>query len=327
MSCGIENGIKAMKPLVQAGVSPSQSFSGLTVKALRCEKCGYIRFPSPSPEVLDDYYRNVYGPLAKAWYNVETDFGTWKRTRRADRVVQIATAFGHGKTASFHEVGCAHGGTVFELQQRGYQASGTDLNAAAIEEGRQLGVVDTKALHDIDYLKSRDTKPDVIYGFHVLEHMPDPVTYLRDVSQFLADGGIIAMFVPNALALHPLVNGYSSYNWFSFPGHLHYLSAGSAQCLANAADLVLIEVSSHVVPGVTPPTTPRGLAPTKQSAVADYICDKAIEAAFLGEELQFVLCSRATADAFAAKRAHAEQQSADLAVMESRIRDLGEKAT
>lgn len=325
MVCAVANGIKGLRPLKQGNVC-AQPFEGLTVAAVRCADCGYIRFPSPSTEVLGKFYRETYGKHAASWYTADNDFSSWKRVPRADRIISISSKFGQNIRSSYHEVGCSFGGTVFELQQRGYDASGTDLNIDAIAEGKVRGALNTAAMPDPEYLKSRPVRPSVVYGFHVLEHMQDPVAYLQEISSDLADGAIIIMMVPNAMALYALVYGYLRYNWFSFPGHLHYYSAQSALCLAKAAGLELLSVSSHAVPGVSPSVPTAALGPSLETPMAQYLHKHVLEAGFLAEELQMVFAMPATARHFESEVRNAKLLCEKNAEIEREIRAKGETA-
>ena len=66
---------------------------------------------------------------------------------RADSVLAIASRFGFDNSAVYNEMGCAFSGSIHEIAQRWYAATGTDLNAGAIDAGRASGNGNIFTLH------------------------------------------------------------------------------------------------------------------------------------------------------------------------------------
>lgn len=324
MSCGMTD-LGGLEPHVQAGNAVAREFNGEFVQSLKCKKCGYVRFPTPASEVLDQYYQTTYPKHAASWYNIEADFAEWKRVPRADRIVELAERFDF-HPGVFHEVGCAFGGTVFELAVRGYVATGSDLNKAAIEQGRERGSEifssDQQRILELTY------SPTVLYGFHQLEHVPEPVEYIKGLTEILdTQDAIMAFFVPNVLAAFPLVHGYSRYSWYAYPDHLHLFSPRSLLCLAEAANLTLIHVSSTPY-SVHPEATSRILQPVAGSEVARELCDYAIGEAMIFPELEFVLArpDSAVASRFAAYAQATKQRCLRAETFEKSITTLIKRA-
>lgn len=295
--CGLITDTALLAPLFQGGGEALVPYKGSTLAGRRCDECGYVRFPAPSEQELSNYYEREWIPRSSRWFNVESDFADWKRIPLADRVLELASPFGHGLNSVFHEVGCAFGGTVFELQTRGYSASGTDKFAALVAEGQRNGVHDTSTLSPQDFFTERERKADVIYGFQMLQRERNPIAILSSLTSCLTDSGILILVVPNAMAVFPLVYGYSRYEWYSFPAHLHHFTAKSIQCLARAADLEVLSVGSRRY-AVAPEFTAAAISAREDSDVAKELRDYALETALLGEELEFVLAPRASAARF-----------------------------
>jgi|SRR5579885_579542 len=291
MPCAIATP-NADEPHVQAGIPVCRDFKGETIQSRKCAACGYVRFPTPAARVLDEYYRTTYPETSAAWYNADADFAEWKRQTRAARVLETARAFGLERGV-FHEVGCAFGGTVFELQSRGLKATGTDLNAAAVAAGRKRGA-DIHAVSDAEFLARQKQKPNVVFGFHMLEHVPSLVAYLAALRDHLARDAIAFFVVPNAMAAFPLVYHYVRYVWYGYPEHLHLLSPASAECLAEASGFELLRIGSLPY-GIEPAATDRIALPLPGSPVAAALRDHALREALLCEELEFVLAPKGSA--------------------------------
>lgn len=56
-----------------------------------------------------------------------------------------------------------------------------------------------KCFHSLEHAKKElKEMMDVISLFHVLEHLEDPITYLRGLEELLTDDGVMVIEVPNA---------------------------------------------------------------------------------------------------------------------------------
>jgi 2-polyprenyl-3-methyl-5-hydroxy-6-metoxy-1,4-benzoquinol methylase len=250
MAEGDDNAIATMKcamrdpqmrvPAVQGGIPITFPYKGTPQPAYRCMSCGYMFFDPPSQAELDTFYQHDYPNASRNWYNYQSDTAEWKVQARADLVQTVLDNLGITQAAVLHEFGCAFGGTVAELSQRGYRISGSELNQGAVAEARSNG---NKLIFDesVDKVIAQEHGTvDVIYSFHVIEHFSDPLDFLRSLTSLLSENGVIVLFTPNAFALDPLTTNYLSYPWLSFPSHLHLWTGGSLQCVAQMTGLEVV---------------------------------------------------------------------------------------
>jgi SAM-dependent methyltransferase len=95
----------------------------------------------------------------------------------------------------FLDVGCGSGEVLAVAQRRGWEVAGAEpvQQSAEIAQGRDLDVR-AALIQDTD-LPERTF--DVVAAFHVLEHIPDGVDFLRLVSRWAKPGGLVAVEVPN----------------------------------------------------------------------------------------------------------------------------------
>jgi SAM-dependent methyltransferase len=105
---------------------------------------------------------------------------------KADHVVELA---GRASLAagSVVEIGCGDGALLAELSSRGFGGSlaGFDISTAAIElaRGRAVPRVSSLAVFDGVRLPVGDKSFDLGVLSHVLEHVDEPSTLLRDVAR------------------------------------------------------------------------------------------------------------------------------------------------
>lgn len=289
--CSMQNP-SAFDSLYQSDVLQGNFFEGVFTAAKQCLGCGRVFFDPPTEEVLSRHYNSDYVAAGAAtWYNVDADYATEKVTGRAARIVSIAGRFGFTRTHVFHEVGCAFGGTVAELNRQKFSTTGTDLSETAIADGRSRGNTKIFAEPDSVFLTRRAISPNVVYGYHVLEHMPDPIGYLRSLASVLAPDSIVILFVPNSMTLVPLSYGFNTYSWFYYPDHLNMYSPGSLKCLADMSGYELLDLWTSSS-DLDPDRTARVIAGPEDTPVIRLLRDRMMDAALLHEELAFVLTPR-----------------------------------
>lgn len=272
-------------PSYQATYPLGREYKGVFHQSKRCPCCAYIRFDDPPADVLDEFYNVEYPEVSKSWYNVAGDYDPVKTQSRSSRVVDIMNAFNIPTNGNVHEFGCAFGGTVQALKNQGYNASGTELNRTAVEQGRARGNLDIHAQPAQEFLAQQKGQCDVVYSYHALEHFTDPITFLRELRNVISPDGLVISFLPNSAALFPLVYGHSHYVWYGYPEHVHLFSPGSAHALADTAGYELMFLTT--APIDIGQNGPVSRAIHRDSASANYLRNEPMNR--YGEELVVVM--------------------------------------
>lgn len=116
------------------------------------------------------------------------------------------------------EVGCAYGFFLDEAASHFAHRTGTDYSPAALEKAR--GRADRLILGGTGELPE-DELFDCIAVVHVIEHIYDPVSFLRTLSRHLRPGGWLVVATPDMGSFwRPLMR----YNWpfFKIPEHVTF---------------------------------------------------------------------------------------------------------
>jgi O-antigen chain-terminating methyltransferase len=97
------------------------------------------------------------------------------------------------------DLGCGRGEMVQFLQKKGFDATGVDLNALAVEEAaaQNLDAVQADAL---EYLQGMEgDSVSLVSALHLVEHLPhaDLLELLQQILRVLAPGGMILLETPN----------------------------------------------------------------------------------------------------------------------------------
>ncbi len=203
---------------------------------VRCSSCSLV-FVSPrlSAQALQRLYDapsyfegGVYGAQA-AWSPAMVLQRVWM----AGRLAAISRL--RPPPARLLEVGSGYGLFLERARDAGYDVRGVELSAtAAHHAGTRLGL-------DVfcgQLGQAPAGQADVICFWDTLEHVPDPVAFLREVRSRLAPGGLFALSVPNvASAPAKVLRG----RWWTLKPeqHIWHLSPETLRLLASAAGLVI----------------------------------------------------------------------------------------
>ena len=100
------------------------------------------------------------------------------------------------------DVGCGDGAFLDEARAAGLQTHGIELNKDAREKAANKGheVMDS-LLQDLD----GSLQYDLVVAFQVVEHVADPIQFLRLMARVVRPGGYLAVAVPNHGGLFRLV--------------------------------------------------------------------------------------------------------------------------
>jgi len=93
------------------------------------------------------------------------------------------------------DIGFGNGGFLKIASEMGWNAEGIDFDAKAVEVARARGLNVSRA--SAAELSSRNEPYDVITLSHVIEHVYDPISLLRDLYRLLKPGGCLWLDTPN----------------------------------------------------------------------------------------------------------------------------------
>ncbi len=177
-----------------------------------CESCGSGRtVPIPDLEELNAFYAKEYK------YDAHLLIAEEKRWR-ARHILDTALPAGAKRVL---DVGCMYGYLLEEAKARGVKdAMGVELSAgpakAAVANGLDVFCGSIEA-----FAEKKPGEFDLIVAQHVLEHVPDPVSFLQCARELLAPGGKVCIAVPNYDARARKVFR-EAWGWYQVPVHLHH---------------------------------------------------------------------------------------------------------
>lgn len=218
--------------LVYRGAIRAGSFGRVTADAYsvyRCADCS-VEFLHPAPEV--EYESEIY----RSTYNDAVDVGSYfraqdglaisyfsllsRRTKFRDAVV---ADFGSGGGSFLDAVAGQARSTIAIEPFAGYHES---LRA----RGHTVYSYGTDFLAD-----ARRPAVDVAVSLHVIEHVPDPIAYLREIREALAPEGVAFILTPNNdnILLKLDAPGYRAFDYRTV--HRWYFNGAALQSCARKA--------------------------------------------------------------------------------------------
>jgi len=252
-------------------------------KLVRCADCGLIYLSErPDAQSLGRYYPDgayyAYQPpashslfwrgnaLASAWYHVKKsvlaydyDYTHFSGSRAIARLMRLPVLkplynraiFGldvllHRYVAGGRllEVGCGAGRYLDLMRALGWEnVVGVDFSRKAVDQARDVLGLEVYC----GELREVELEPDsfdAVSLSHTLEHVPDPVEFLRDIRQVMKPGGRLAIVVPNVESLASRT--YSDY-WLGLepPRHLVNFTRRSLTLAIESAGLKIQQITTR----------------------------------------------------------------------------------
>ena len=138
------------------------------------------------------------------------------------------------------DVGCGSGTLLQRMRSLGWQVRGVepDQRAAAIARDHHSLQVHCGTL--LSYA-ARDGEFDAITLNHVIEHVPDPVEFIRECSRILRPGGWLVVVTPNVLSLGRRVFG-RYWRGLEVPRHLSLFAPKSLTQLLRGTSLRIVQL-------------------------------------------------------------------------------------
>jgi 2-polyprenyl-3-methyl-5-hydroxy-6-metoxy-1,4-benzoquinol methylase len=175
------------------GVRCSPWLSGDGFRFVRCADCSLV-YQNPRP-VFEDLRRRYDSSYFS--YELENERGFYELIRLSIRDIDFDGVTGSlPRPRRFLDIGCATGMLVEEMKKRGWEARGVDVCRESAEFGmKERGIdIDIGTLEESRY---PDGSFEAVHFSNLIEHVPDPRSFLSEVRRVLSPGGVAVMATPN----------------------------------------------------------------------------------------------------------------------------------
>ncbi len=235
-------------------------------KYYRCSGCGLVCLHPQPPEskVLNTYddYLPTDPKKITAWKRM-----TAPVIRESCRLIQTRVNLGGGKLL---DIGSGFGFFIDAMHRRGWEVEGVEISPTGRRyTQRHCGIrVHAKAVEDLNLPAGRY---DVITGFYVIEHLVDPVSFLREIYRLLKPGGMVLLRWPHTTPIIHLLGPFAKqFDLYHTPYHLYDFSPETMRRLLHQVGF------SDIVTVTGGYTKPPGAAavPSFLSANASHLLDR-----------------------------------------------------
>jgi SAM-dependent methyltransferase/glycosyltransferase involved in cell wall biosynthesis len=158
----------------------------------RCDSCGSLFFHGVSPPSYGDVY-----PSYSLQYYLEVGAGLNFLARCVEILRRCWQEWGSAdRPPTFLDVGCGFGFSVDMARLLGWDVTGLEPSPEGAAGCELLGLPIARAYLEAAELPT--TGFDLILASEVLEHVPDPVAFLRALAARIREEGVILLTTPNA---------------------------------------------------------------------------------------------------------------------------------
>ena len=178
---------------------------GRNYRALICRDCGLL-FADPLPDLSFEGLQRVYGAeYTGDQRTIEKDQASLDLARTAvHRQMDIVERYVAPGLAL--NVG-AMGQAIHVVQDRGWRLSIVDASSHAAETARALWGVDVAVSRIEDYAGQGEAFDFVRMG-HVIEHLADPASAMRNVASIMRPGGVALIDTDNSEGLRSQIEAW-----------------------------------------------------------------------------------------------------------------------
>ena len=211
---------------------------GKKFKLLKCQKCNIV-FTSPflSNEDLTTFNKNRYGQKNN-WHEYSSRLPLLlKKTKEI--IVEIQKFKKRGK---FLDIGCGFGLLLKAAKEQGFDVLGIEKEAETAKIAKEkfnLRVL-TKEFNQVQL---PEFSFDVISCFDVLEHIPEPKQFLKNIKKLLKKDGLLVIQSPNIESIMAKITGVQ-WNWLLLPNHLWHFTPKTLSILLTSNGFKILKLKT-----------------------------------------------------------------------------------
>ena len=149
--------------------------------------------------------------------------------------------FFYNKKVKILEIGCGEGYFLNLAKKKGFDVFGIDFNKKAIKVAKEKFGVEKVYPYTLEEFMEKfpNEKFDIVCFFHLLEHLEDPLNFMKNIKKILKEDGYIVFSLPNPKRFSLYFNLREG--WDFPPHHLTRWNEKSLNKLLNITGFELIK--------------------------------------------------------------------------------------
>lgn len=203
---------------------------------LRCFSCNLILSPNiwqqdANLNLEEQWFEDGYINSSSFWVKIFENLNNRRTWNRISPFVK--------QGCKLLEIGVGSGSFLAYARKRALNVMGCDLSKAICQDvQKRLNIPMFNG-----FVANLPKKPqyDVAVMNHVLEHVDNPLNFLKDVCSRLNNNGLLHVVVPNVASWDAVLPGWVSYE----PYHLTYFTPETLRQVLEKAGFKVIQVTTH----------------------------------------------------------------------------------
>ncbi len=206
-------------------------------KILDCKLCKLIHcVPIPSNNDLNFFYKKKFyqQERKKNYFAIQNKQINWWNRIFLERLKKFEDIL--GKTGNVLDIGCGPGFFLRFAKKRGWKVSGIDSSLKAVNYAKKKLKLRNITVNDYTELNStKKNSYDVIYSNGVLEHIDDPLNFIKISHRLLKKKGLLFLSVANDfnffqfLSMKKILRPW----WILPPEHINYFRINDIKKIFN----------------------------------------------------------------------------------------------
>lgn len=216
-------------------------FSRATFHYVRCRRCGLIYLnPRPDATEILKYYPVNYEPYQPLYS--KRGLEPWLKRRGWKMLVRFILKY--QTNGRLLDIGCATGEFLKEIQARGFDAYGVEINNSAAAIAQRVYGLRVFVGPLAEFVASEGAF-DVVTMWDVLEHLPSPRSSLQQIYRWLRDGGFLFFSIPNIHSLDARLFGAWWIGWDA-PRHLYLFPTATIKRLLQNTGFDIVDMRTFL---------------------------------------------------------------------------------
>ncbi|MBV8774092.1 MAG: class I SAM-dependent methyltransferase [Deltaproteobacteria bacterium] len=215
---------------------PLMGHNGFSI--VRCGACGFMFALVPKEYDLGAVYAD------DAYWNGGCNYGypdyeqAWRDARQL-LLLRLKRLEHLTRPGRMLEIGCAAGYFLREAHRRGWQVCGVELSPTMRRRCEDL--VGCRVFGSLQEATDSALRFDCVAMFEVIEHLDEPLRFMRQVRSVMTPRAILVLSTPNFIAPEAFGNPQSNH-WFCPPAHVSYFTPDTLRDCVEQAGFEAIQI-------------------------------------------------------------------------------------
>lgn len=204
-----------------------------------CSLCN-VQFihPLPNDKDLDKTYSD---PSYHKESRYETNQQNSAFQKLWEKRLKKINSFGY-QSGFLLDIGCATGNFLKIAKAQGWNIAGIEKSSNAAKIAKEL--LGNDNIHLTDLLTTNfNHQFHTVTAWALIEHVLNPLAYLKKMNDLLIEGGLLAISTPNTHSISRLVKK-KKWRYFIPPHHLFYFNPKSIKKVLNLTGFEIIQIKT-----------------------------------------------------------------------------------